>query len=142
MRNLVSPLLIAFLFQAQIAQGQELTNAPPVTPTARDLYIGCSLYIRDKEIANATKVPGLAYSAEACSLVAFMAYGYSRAIKPGNEWEYCVPENAAWAADPVRALATAYVDTYEKFRVPNLNKQGLTTMLYMFKLNWPCAKSK
>jgi hypothetical protein len=135
-------LMIALALQTQTAFTQELPELPPATPTARDLYIGCSLFIRSTEVAYTDKHHAPPYSAIACSLTALMAFGYSRKIKPGNEWEYCVPENADWAAEPGRVLATRYVESYEHYRFPDPNKQGLTMMLYLFKLAWPCPKSK
>lgn len=135
-------LAAAVLLQPQMAGAQDLPDPPPVRPSARDLYIGCSLYIRDTEVAYTDKRRAPPYSAFACSTVAFLAYGYLRKIKPGNEWEYCTPEGAGWAADPMRALASEYVDGYECVRFPDPNKQGLTMMLYMFKIGWPCAKPK
>lgn len=142
MNALMRLIAIALLFPPTFAFAQSKLDSPPVSPTARDLYIGCSLYLRGTEIADTKSGKTPPYSALACGVVAFNAFGYSRSIKPGNEWEYCIPENAGWAADPVRALATAYVDTYERLRFPEPNKQGLTMMLYMFKINWPCANSK
>lgn len=142
MKQLAFLLSCALTLQPQLAMAQELPKPPPVAPTARDLYIGCNLYIRDTEVTDRDKRHAPPYSAEACSLIAFMAFGYSRKIKPGNEWEYCVPEDATWAADPVRAMATKYVDTYERYRFPDPNKHGLTMMLYMFKIGWPCPRSR
>jgi hypothetical protein len=142
MKNGLCFFTAAVVLTTGSALAQDLPEPPPSTPTARDVYIGCSLAIRNTEVANVRKDFAPPYSAIACGLVAFSALGYSRKIKPGNEWEYCMPENAAMAANPLNAMATEYVNLYEHYRFPDPDKQGLTMMLYMFKIGWPCAKSK
>ena len=49
-------LAAAVVLQSQIARAQELPVLPSVSPSAGDLYIGCSLYIRDTEVAYTDKV--------------------------------------------------------------------------------------
>jgi len=132
-------IAVALALHSQPAFSQTALKMPTVPPTARDLYIGCSLYLRETETDDVKEAYTPPHSALACAGVAFNAFGYSSAIKPGNEWEYCTPQTAAFKADPLRALVAAYVDAYERLRFPEPNKQGLTMMLYMLKISWPCS---
>ena len=141
MKKILYLIAAASMLHPNISLAQDTPKIPTASPTARDLYIGCSLLLRDTETTNVEEGYAPPYSAIACASVVFNAYGYSSKIKPGNEWEYCTPEGAAFQANRMNAIAAAYVDTYEELRFPEPNKQGLTMMLYMLKTAWPCSSS-
>lgn len=148
MKSIIHLAAALALILPQTSFAEDLLDLPSPRPKARDLYVGCSLLIRGAETDNVKESRGNEkaytppYSALQCSFTALIAYGYAKEIKPGNDWEYCLPDSALLAADPVKAMAAAYVETYEKSRFPDPGKDGLTMMLYMFKIAFPCSGVK
>lgn len=126
---------LALALSSMAASTQAL---PPQKPTARELYIGCSLFVRDADIAQKAETSLQAFSAERCALTAFMALKYWRQITPGTDWEYCIPTTASISADRGKAIANAYLDFYEKYGRVKPEEDGLTIMLYGLKETWPC----
>lgn len=124
------------------AHSQQSDKIPRPAPTARDLYLGCSLLIRDETLSAETyddrsQKP---YSAISCGLAAFVALGYENRIKPGNEWVYCLPRNASTSTgvNQQKTMAMAYVDFYERIGRAKPDMAGFDMMLYAFKDTWPC----
>lgn len=134
------PLAIALILPMTVHAQAPTEPRPRVT--ARDLYIGCTLFARNAE-ASSLDDPGekLPFSAIRCVETAFNALGYSRMIRPGTDWEYCLPDSASVAADRARSMALAYLDFYEAVGRVKPNDDGLTMFLYAMKETWPCDPS-
>ena len=133
--------LMILLLQSQPSLAQEKSKSLNISGNARDLYIGCSLYLRDNEVKPVLDGQYPTYSSITCATTAFNAMGYSKAIKPRSDWDYCIPKDASTSASPIRAIIGTYVNFYEKYGVGDRDMQGLTMMLYSLKSTWPCEKA-
>lgn len=135
-------LFLPVLLASTPTEAQEVVSPSRPAPTAKEVYLGCSLLIRDEELASEIYEDGKQkpYSSLSCGVTALLALGYQRKIKPGNTWEYCMPENASTTTNRLRAMAATYVDFYDRQGSQGLDIQGLTMMLIAFKTVWPCPK--
>lgn len=125
------------------AQGQAL---PPAPPTARDLYVGCYLYVHGNDVPKDTTGHAENYSASWCGLAAIKAVTYREGEQPEHKGlTFCLPKTSEMSTDPARAMAFAYLDYYEKYisyfetkRPGTPSADGETFYTAAMISRWPC----
>jgi hypothetical protein len=121
------------IFATAIARAQPAV--PPSLPTARDLYIGCSLVLRKNDVPQAGKVP---YSAATCAVVSLevMILHDGRDLSGGKR-RFCLPlpkDEASHATEMPRA----YVEYYEAAGGRFAARDGKTVFIAAMLEKFPC----
>jgi hypothetical protein len=105
-------------------------------PSARELYIGCSLVVRGDELdrpLDTGRAPRK-HSAATCMLeTSYQLTFFSR--KPEG---FCPPSNASFDGNPNREMAGIFVQWFERYARRAAPFKGQTTMLLALKEKWPC----
>jgi hypothetical protein len=111
---------------------------PP--PTARDLYIGCYLLLRDTDVPMGSDNKPTAYSAANCGSQVLSTMTYREGAQPGQPFRFCLPDNDESRDRPALMMAQAYVDYYERksSRVPKDTKGSALFVVAMVD-RWPCT---
>jgi hypothetical protein len=107
-------------------------------PTGRDLYIGCSLYLKKTMIAPSASGMSFPHSAERCAGVGILALVQREGAKGNDKYRFCLPKTADVRSDPTSAFAAAYVDFFEKTGTRLADTDGLAAMVLAAIDKWPC----
>lgn len=117
--------------------------APLQVPSARDLYIGCSLFVRQDDVLRDSDGRTRPYSATTCGLQAIMAITdrEGRSNTKDNRLRFCLPGTAEASRDPATAMAYAYIDYFERVgsRLPGTDGRYVYVAAMIDK--WPCPLS-
>lgn len=135
--GLVSALIVAILAEGD-ARSQDLPQSPP---TARDVYVSCSLLVRNTDVSPSTKDGRpLPYSSTVCSLYALAAMGLregkSAAEDNGRRW--CLPKDAQSQQKTLETMAYAYIDVFESHFSRMASGPGREAFLAAMIVKWPC----
>ncbi len=134
--KLTSPAHIAAILAASLwlapSHAQET-----VDPTARDLYVGCSLLIHRAELKGANEP---SFSPNSCSRAINGAYLYNDGRSKTDPDAFCPPKTAAYRADFREAAASAYIDYLEGRAkgILMLDADGTAAMVMALQAQWRC----
>ena len=131
---------LAVLCLTTIANGQDV---PSPEPTARDLYVSCSLQVRDIDIPKASDGKLQAIDPTRCTLNALAALGLRSGRTEGsdNSRRFCLPRDAQSQQQTANVMAYAYIDFFEQ-RITHIEggpgKPGKEAFLAAMIVKWPC----
>jgi Rap1a immunity proteins len=116
-------------------------------PTARETYVGCSLYVRGVSLHDSQPEGERGYArwfdASGCYLVAARALSEhtidrretgNRTVSP----RFCPPENLNLSVHDVRPLASAYLAYFEHNARKVADRPAFPVFLQAMTETWPC----
>ena len=125
---------------ALISTGVQGEGLPTPKPTARDLYVGCYLYVHRYDVPKDDDGRPQIFSAAWCSLAAIKAISYREGKRPEHKGHtFCLPKTAELSTDPARAMAFAYMDYYESIVNGIENVDGELAYTVAMIKRWPCS---
>jgi hypothetical protein len=140
MKLLIGTSIVVLLGLTSVASGEDLPTLPKPKPTARDLYIGCSLFVRHTDVASDGTGLSRPFSAAYCGSysVAARALLGGRVKVGDNSRRFCLPNDAQTAQEPAQVMAYAYIDFFEN-RVGHMaTGPGFEAYLAAMIVKWPC----
>jgi hypothetical protein len=134
-------LFVAFHLSTVEASAQSI---PEPKPTARDLYVGCSLLVNDNDVLRNSSGKAERYSAARCAGQGLSAITYREGWSQDkdNKYRFCLPKTPEASQNPTRAMAYAYLEYFEanSFRVAA--EDGQTNYTIAMIVKWPCKADK
>lgn len=123
--------LVAFLWLTP-SLAQESSN-----PTARDLYVGCSLLVHRAELKGTTDP---SFGPRSCSSAIAGAYLYNEGRPKTDPHAFCPPQTAAYRAGVHEAAASAYIDFVEgnPKGIALLDADGTAALIIALRSQWSC----
>jgi hypothetical protein len=117
---------------------------PRPLPNARELYVGCSLYVRGDDVAKGRDGYATNYSSVICGFQSLAAIANRESMIAGknNALRFCLPKTAEATQDPTRAMAYAYLDYFERIGSRMADKDGATVFIVAMIDKWPCESPK
>jgi hypothetical protein len=140
MKLIAIAIWLAILGSAVQANAQDV---PKPQPTARDLYVSCSLQVRDIDIPMDKEGQLHRVDPTICTLNAFAAMGLRSGRTEGgdNSRRFCLPNDAQSQQQTANVMAYAYIDFFET-RVTRMEggpgKPGKEAFLAALIVKWPC----
>jgi hypothetical protein len=121
----------------QVAEAQEM---PRSTSTARDIYIGCGLFVRGKDVTRDEQGHQELYSGAQCALYSLMAIGQRQGRRNGedNRQRFCLPQVYEIRQEPTRAMAYAYIEFFESRPSVLADWSGIDAYMAGMISKWPC----
>jgi hypothetical protein len=122
-------------------------EAEPANPTARETYVGCSLLVRDVNLADTRPEGERGYSrwfdASGCFWVAVGAlieHTGDPASGAGSNRSpaFCPPESLNLSVHDVRPLAAAYLAYFERHAAEVADRPARPVFLEAMLEKWPC----
>ena len=117
-------------------------NLPEIRPTARDVYVGCFLYLKGTDVALGPGGHNERFSGPMCGLQALGAIAHREGRIEGhnNKLRFCLPKIAEMGSDPVRAMANVYLDYFESVGSRQASADGQLAYTAALIMKWPCGK--
>jgi hypothetical protein len=115
------------------AGAQSPMPVPKATP--HDVYVSCYLMARDDGLLIDESKP---YSPLTCANYGVIAIAQREGRIAGQPTRFCLPKGAGIDANPVREMALAYVDVYQRALSRVESPNGLTAYVSAMILRWPC----
>lgn len=136
----VASAVLFITVQSYIVEAAAQT-IPGTKPSARDLYIGCSLLVNDNDVLKDSLGNIERYSAAACALQGFIAItnreGWSK--DKDNKYRFCLPKTSEASQNPSRAMAYAYLEYFEAHSRRIAAEDGQTNYTIAMIFKWPCT---
>ena len=119
------------------AQAQAIADTQP---TARDIYVGCSLFVNDADVPKDENGHFRAFSGERCALYSLLAIRdrESKVVGKDNRLRFCLPHTAEVSQNPARAMAYTYIEFFETRSATLADKPGNTAYVLAMISKWPC----
>ena len=137
--------LLLFAVQPQAAA------AEPVRPTARDIYVGCSLLLVNVALDDRRPVGERGYArwfdASTCYLIAARALseqsGNSAGRGQGNDHpSFCPPDWLNLSVHNVRPMAVAYLAYFERRAAAIADRPAYRVFVTAMRERWPCPSRR
>jgi hypothetical protein len=132
--------LSAFVFALTISwstgsYSQDGTPAP--VPTARDLYVGCFLFVNLDGDLRDESGRASPYSMQVCAATGMRAMLREGASAPAPN-RFCLPQTASIRSNPGREMALAYLEYFEEHASRLADQHGPSVFLSAMINRWPC----
>lgn len=115
-------------------------TAGPGEPTARDMYVSCFLFVNKAEAGKGDVANRPLYSATTCAATALALIVNREGKRPNTRYTFCLPQSVDVDSDPARAMALAYLDSYEALWVKAPASGGRPAFLLAMVNKWPCSR--
>ena len=107
--------------------------------SAAALYVSCSLLVRNANRIDGPEQELRAVQPALCRELARAAPSNWGVPRPGRYQTFCPPASGAFGRDPVRAMANAYVEHYDRSPFPLAAWDAIQVFQAALASTWPCS---
>lgn len=116
---------------------------PQIAPTAREMYVACTLFVRDAELEVGPPGTMAKVAPTRCAMAGLSAVTFAEGHQPDRKYNFCLPKTAEMEAGRLRAMAIAYLDYFERRgAMANPGGDGIAAFTLAQVHRWPCPSSR